>query len=296
MKKILSLFQKLTIQELIFYIYEKFYLVIYSKIFIKKIYSSKGDKSFSDDGYYVSIVKSSLRNEKIFYKFKRNPIYRTILEHLTFKEGEKYISKIIQDNLIDLSDTTKYILNDKVGYPIKFYYKECRDTVSPTTLSYLSIISDLKKNFNFKFKNIAEIGCGYGGQYLLIDQYFDIDNYTLADLPEVNLLIKKYLSKFQLNSNYKFIEEKDLYNEYKFDFVISNYAFSELPTYLQKLYLKSIIKNSKNGYMVMNSGTEKNIFQNHLSLNEIKKYIPNMRIIDEIPLTAKGNYIITWNE
>ena len=134
------------------------------------------------------------------------------------------------------------------------------------------------------------------GQYLLIDQYFDIDNYTLADLPEVNLLIKKYLSKFQLNSNYKFIEEKDLYNEYKFDFVISNYAFSELPTYLQKLYLKSIIKNSKNGYMVMNSGTEKNIFQNHLSLNEIKKYIPNMRIIDEIPLTAKGNYIITWNE
>ena len=105
-----------------------------------------------------------MRNEKIFYKFKRNPIYRTILEHLTFKEGEKYISKIIQDNLIDLSDTTKYILNDKVGYPIKFYYKECRDTVSPTTLSYLSIISDLK-NFNFKFKNIAEIGCGYGGHY-----------------------------------------------------------------------------------------------------------------------------------
>ena len=73
------------------------------------------------------------------------------------------------------------------------------------------------------------------GSLFLIDQYFDIDNYTLADLPEVNLLIKKYLSKFQLNSNYKFIEEKDLYNEYKFDFVISNYAFSELPNLPSKI-------------------------------------------------------------
>jgi hypothetical protein len=44
----------------------------------------------------------------------------------------------------------------------------------------------------------------------------------------------------------------------------------------------------------MNSGKKNSFFKNHLTLKEIRKYLPNIKIIPEEPLTAKENYIIIW--
>ena len=47
--------------------------------------------------------------------------------------------------------------------------------------------------------------------------------------------------------------------------------------------------------MTMNSGVEESACKNnHLSLDEIKKYLPKAKIIKEEPLTHKGNYILIW--
>jgi hypothetical protein len=32
-----------------------------------------------------------------------------------------------------------------------------------------------------------------------------------------------------------------------------------------------------------------------LSLNEIRNYIPNLQVKEEVPLTGPDNYIIYWN-
>ena len=81
------------------------------------------------------------------------------------------------------------------------------------------------------------------------------------------------------------------------DVVISNYAFSELHRDLQLSYIERVIANSKSGYIIMNSGRS-NITgrsEGKLRLDEIRNYIPNLQVKEEVPLTGPDNYIIYWN-
>ena len=132
---------------------------------------------------------------KIFNKFKRNPIYRQILEHTTYKLSLEYLKKTNQNILNQIN---KFMINDNTGDPIKFYYKTLNKNVSPGTSRSLKVCSDIEKYFVKKFGNIVEIGCGYGGQYIILDKYFNIKRYTLFDLPQVNKLIEKNLLNYNL--------------------------------------------------------------------------------------------------
>lgn len=290
-----------TLYEIFRYLYEKIYKKIYS-ITTPKIYSDSQNISESDDGNYISFVKKCTSNKKIFDNFKRNPIYRYVLEHSTYKHGLEYIKHL---DLRTKNEIDKFLINDKIGNPIKFHYKLFNKSISPGTLRYLKVMKDIEKYFGNKFDNIVEIGCGYGGQYIILDQSFNIINYTLFDLPEVNTLIKKNLENYSLKSKYEFNNFDVSLN--KIDLVISNYSFSELQPNIQINYLKNIISKSLHGYMTMNSGLDvsnildkqknKNLgcgFANHLSLTEIRKYIPNCKVVEEIPLTGDRNYIIIW--
>jgi len=51
----------------------------------------------------------------------------------------------------------------------------------------------------------------------------------MFDLLDVNKLIEKYLEHHLTNSYYKTTTINQFNNETTFDFIISNYAFSELP-------------------------------------------------------------------
>jgi len=78
--------------------------------------------------------------------------------------------------------------------------------------------------------------------------------------------------------------------------VISNYAFSELPLELQKIYIEKVIRKSKRGYLIMNSGM--NNFSGRsdgkLHLAELRTLLPVFEILDEIPNTGPDNYVIVW--
>ena len=289
--------KKLRYSEKVRNLYERIFIFFY-KIFLTKNYSLGGElRSISDNGSYITCINNFLKNEKNFYNFKKHPVYRSILEHLSYSEGQEYIDKINTIKNIDLSKTEKYKFLDDCGNPLKFYYEKINYSISPTSLSYLGVISDIKRLFNFKFKNVLEIGCGYGGQYLLMDEFFDIKEYTLLDLKEVNIFVEKYLKHYNVNSKYDFIDSDNFNKKQKtYDFVISNYAFSELPVKLQMNYLEKIISQTKNGYMLMNSGKSDSVFKNHLSLEEIKKFIPNVKTETETPKTANNNYLIYWQE
>ena len=88
-----------TLYEIFRYLYEKIYKKIYS-ITTPKIYSDSQNISESDDGNYISFVKKCTLNKKIFDNFKRNPIYRYVLEHSTYKHSLEYISFLLMIKLV----------------------------------------------------------------------------------------------------------------------------------------------------------------------------------------------------
>jgi putative sugar O-methyltransferase len=274
----------------------KIFTLRFLKIIIKKYYKTVDKyRSESDNGFYLYIIEKANNNFRIFQNFRSHPIFIEIYEHVSKSQGKEYLDCIIKNdkNLLDKID--KFLENDKIGNPKKYYYKEIDKLISPTTLRYIKVASDIKKIFSDKIDNIVEVGCGYGGQYLILDKCINIRNYLLIDLYEVTKFIEKYLECYVLNSSYESKTINKISQESSWDLVISNYAFSELPSETQYNYINKILLKSKNGYMTMNSGLETSAFKkNHLSLKEITNLMPNIKIIPEEPLTFKDNYIIIW--
>jgi len=270
----------------------------YLKIsFVKKVFAHKSEyRSDSENGNYAAVVVKFLKNQKAFDNFKQNYYYREILEHVSYDQGSKYLDIILSRNDGLFEAAINNIFNmDEIGNPIKYKYNVLNKNfmLSPTTLRYLKVTSDLKGLFGSNIKRVAEIGCGYGGQALLNDQLLDVNHVTLFDLPFVNKLIARYLNSMLFNGAYKVTTINESLPE-NYDLVISNYAFSELPQVLQVKYINKIIVNSKSGYLTMNSGLLGERSLGKLSFNLLEKMLPPFEIYEEVPNTYEHNYIIVW--
>ena len=235
-----------------------------------------------------------LANQHAFDNFKRNPDYRVVLEHVTAEQGRDYLEIIRKrnDGLLEKAMKT-VLLSDSTGNPVKCRYDEIEMPLSPTTLRYLKVASDLCGLFGNNLGRTAEIGCGYGGQAYVNDQLLDVEHTTLFDLPVVNKLIEQYLNMKLLNGAYRatVINQAEP-NDY--DLVISNYAFAELPARLQGKYIEKVLVRSKKGYLTMNSGLSGPRSRGKLSLRELQELLPNFEVYEEQPLTFANNYIILW--
>jgi hypothetical protein len=98
-----------------------------------------------------------------------------------------------------------------------------------------------------------------------------------------------------VNGSYKPMTLNKNAGDDEYDLVISNYAFSELPSTLQRVYIKKILSKAKRGYLTMNSGLADSAFTgDKLSLQELRGLLPRFEIFDEVPLTAQNNYLIVW--
>lgn len=248
--------------------------------------------SISDTEEYKSICRSSVEDDKIFNKFKIDPNYNFILEHVGEDLGRLYLDNIIS-NFPDYKNyIEKFKKNDYYGSPKLSFYDEVGN-ISPTTLRYIKVLSDLKNIFgDLNGKKIIEIGAGYGGQCFIINQLFDIKEYSILDLDEASFLCSKYLKKLNTNHRIIKIEEVDKIDE-DFDIVISNYAYSEINKNLQNLYYDKIISKSTNGYFTLNFfshwfGIESYNKEEVLSMFTNKK----LKIFEEEPKTFEDNIII----
>jgi putative sugar O-methyltransferase len=262
----------------------------------KQFVGIPGNRSESDNGDYVAFVERATRNSKVFSRFRLHSSYRLILEHVSKGDGEKYL-QIIQTQTPEFAQQiTKFKINDLVGSPVTHSYPVI-GSINPTTLRYIKVASDLKKLFlgNIGSK-IIEIGVGYGGQCLVIDQAFSVKEYHLYDLQPVLNLVSKYLESYTLNSSYKVFTINQNAGTENYDLVISNYAFSELPASLQRKYIEKILSKSERGYLTMNSGLESSSFslEGKLSLNDLRTLLPPFEVLEESPITAPNNYIIVW--
>lgn len=220
---------------------------------------------------YLLVCEYAAKDERVFSNFKQEPAYRQILEHVCYEGGLRYIETLevpIEEVLTKLDNFKQ---NDKYGNPDLYEYEKL-GKISPTTIRYIKNTYDIFSYFkNTKIKNIVEIGGGYGGLCTVMNSVFDFDNYIIIDLPQVNELSKKYISKFPELKDKVQVYTLDQIEEIDgIDLLISNYAFSELSRNLQDEYYDKVISKSDNFYMMYN-----HISKNNLQFDEFLDIFSN---------------------
>ncbi|MBO8221242.1 putative sugar O-methyltransferase [Prochlorococcus marinus] len=267
-------------------------------MFKTKSVNYKECKSVSDNGEYPELALKAALDPVTFSVFRRHHNYTRILEHVSRKEGEQYLN-IIRREYKMKDDEIFQILKPlmKVGNPKLLRLKGLSNKISTTGLRYLKIALDIKKITGRNIGNVVEIGCGYGGQAIILDQLIKIESYTFYDLWQVNLLIKRFIEDSNFSTTYTIstIKEDSFKCRNSWDFCISNYAFSELPKAIQEIYINKILNKTKKGFMLMNSGVSGKFgkIKNH-SQKELLNILRNASIYNEIPLTHINNYLLTW--
>ena len=201
---------------------------------------------------YIQICMEAVKDDEVFEKFKKDPRYTAILEHVSYEQGKEYAEGILQYDVdVELVDSFKD--NDLIGGSTTFNYQQPFGRISPSTLRYIQNALDISYFFGEgELDKIVEIGGGYGGLCKTINCLCDFSEYHIYDLNEVCKLQEKYLSNFEMNG--RIIYHSELEPMEDIDLLISNYAYSELGENLQDLYYNNVVKNSKKVYMILNKG------------------------------------------
>jgi hypothetical protein len=256
----------------------------------KIIFDSKLSDSEKLD--YEFLVYKMVENKKSLLRFRRNFFFRKILEHVSFKQGLEYHTRIRQLNVVQDKQILSLAASDVFGKPRRYFYKNI-GLVSPTLLRYISVYSEIETMISFRnINSVVEIGIGYGGQARVIENFTHIQKYAFYDLKSVQTLADKFLSNSgsKLDPVHCDIDKVTLEN---FDLVISNYAISELPSTIQNLYIENVIDPAKYCYMIMNSGASNftNRSAGKLSQIEFLTKVPGLKVIQEVPKTGTDNYV-----
>jgi len=243
--------------------------------------------------HYGDACDLASRDDEFFSTFKRNNFYRAVLEHVSEEQGQMYYDEIDENSLMK-KEIHKFSINDFYGLPIVHDFEF--GTFSPTTLRYAKVLNDISKLVDINDSSIAEIGAGYGGQYLVTRQLFKPKRYSFFDIDPAIRLIKKYtrisrsddidLDFYVSNSS---IEMKN------YDLVISNYAISECEKDIQDYYISNVIAGSKRGYITFN----------HMRGYSIDDFITRLKDLGKVPSVgeenpqtsppgSRKNLIITW--
>lgn len=250
--------------------------------------------SVSDYVDYKKACLEAATHKEAFDVFKKNPKYTPILEHVTYEQGLYYLNTILDYNNLDWSKIEKMKENDIYGSADKREFPEPFNNLSPSTLRYIKVLTDLIDMFgSLDSMKIVEIGVGYGGQSKIIMDYFNNVEYYYVDLPEVLALTKTYLEKFDYEK-VNFLDFEEL-PDMDYDLVISNFALTECSTEIQDLYFKKIINKCKLGYVTTNSISAGFGIKSYKIKDELLGKFKNPKIIPDFPIKAPGNFIISFD-
>jgi putative sugar O-methyltransferase len=263
-------------------------ILIIKRVFVE---TNKGLNSDSEDlGSYIDFLEKVNQDNKIFENFRDDEAYKGVVETVRELLARKYYEKLIK------SFTHKQIyeycsLLNSPGNPELTLING--DYFSNIALRYLTTAFDIKTHYgNNKIRKIVELGVGFGGQAIMLNQFFNIDKYTFVDLKAANLLTEKFLSLTDVSFEKKFCSI-DSVEEDEYDLFISNFGYSELPKKYQKLAHKKFIKNSKYGYMIVNNYWH--ITFRYFTKLHYKYYLKNLIIEDEIPRSNPFNKVLIFS-
>lgn len=243
---------------------------------------------------YINYIKTIDLNKPETWNFKSNPEYTYMLEHVNVNYGNMYL-ELIRNKYTEFYNINKIYLislcsiNDAYGVTNVHDFKDFT-RCSPTNLRYIFhslLVLDYMKENNLNNIDCIEIGGGYGGECFFLMKLaklynINISSYTIFDLLEASQLQTKYLNNLELNVNCYQLE--DFNNLKENSFLISNYAFSEIPLDIQEKYTNVVL----NPYVSIG----------HLCWNNIPiyKFIENGIIEkeEEYPKTGINNYYVKF--
>jgi hypothetical protein len=245
--------------------------------------------SISDHGDYRNLCRDASVKNDVFSRFRSEAAYNNILEHVSIEQGHSYLVSTFHNSPHLLQFFDKFKINDKFGGPKVHDFGPVVGSISPTTLRYIKVLSDLCFSFgDLSGLKIIEIGGGYGGQCAIISQLYQHASYTIIDLPEPLALQKRFLDSVGIK-NVNFLPCEQVQYPIQSDLVISNYALSELSKSLTDTYIKNCIYSTPRGYLTCNF-----IDPTCYSKQEFMERLPWAVAVPEYPLTHPDNYILTW--
>jgi protein-L-isoaspartate O-methyltransferase len=279
------------------------FYILFSPIFavgLEEDIDQKSNTSITDTVIYTDFCKDATEDNSIFEEFKSSEILINVMQHVSYELGLEYEHYIFNcyPQLLDLSKD--FHQNDEIGMPKTYYFELMGDYFSPTNLRYIKIAGDIQEIFgDLNGKRIAEIGSGYGGQSKILSDIYENLTFILFDLPEPLNLASKYLETLGVyNVETKNIESLESVENEFYDFVISNYAFSECSKEVQDMYIEKVIKISKSGYMIYNqiSGYGGIISYSKEEMAEILNSMGfSVNVLPEEPCSHPDNFLIIWN-
>lgn len=251
--------------------------------------SSFSESLTSSDGNYLGVCRMAVLDVRVFADFRRNPAYTTVLEHVSGSQGKEYLSLLSADGRA-VSGLAEAAKNDVIVNPVNIRL-ESGLLISPTTLRYLKVADDIEKLFgNLDGADVVEIGVGYGGQCRILDSLFRLKSYTLVDLRPVLNLAAEFLAQFPLRTTVRFLTMNEL-EPRSYDFLVSNYAFTELTRVLQETYYRKAFEGTPRGYISYNAITPPEYHS--FSPDELCQLL-GASTFPEKPLTHPRNCIIAW--
>lgn len=255
-------------------------------------------RSISDNGAYPELALRAAIDPVVYSNFRRHRYYTPILEHVSKEQAIDYLHIIMNKYLLQEEQIFNIIEPlQAVGSPHLLDIPGLSCRVSTTALRYLKVALDIKHSFGNNLGDVVEIGCGYGGQALILDRIANINSYTFFDLWQVNFLITRFIESSPFSAKYNVCTlRNNLFDSTKqWNLAISNYALSELPERLQQSYLKDVLLRSENGYLTMNSGVNGSFGGiKNLSQKQWLDLLEGSVISKEDPLTGHNNYILKW--
>ncbi len=183
--------------------------------------------------------------------FRRSSAVRDIVETVGAVDGRFYAKQIIAWEPLWLTNPKVAEIN-RWGDPIRWpgLLLGISEAFSPTTLRYLATALWLKRLGLVNGETrIVEIGVGFGG-LASMNALVSGATTTLVDLPQVENSAMRMLTEIGLKGHARLSEGNV---DPSADFFISNYAFTELNSEIQKKYFTRYIKYSAHGMIISNS-------------------------------------------
>ena len=201
---------------------------------------------------YQACINSFIDLDKSKWNFKSNPNYTYMLEHVNEHQGKEYLNEIKTKFNLFYTENKSFLIelciqNDLYGETIKYKFDDF-DTCSPTNLRYILhslLILQHMTECGLTNVDIIEIGGGYGGLCFFLNKIsnklgISVNSYSIFDLPEPLLLQKRYLEGSNL-TNLRFLNISNFDKLNKNSFLISTYAFSEIPMNFQIEYTNKVL-------------------------------------------------------
>jgi hypothetical protein len=194
--------------------------------------------------------------------FKNHDSITYMLEHVSFEQGKEYLQILTNKTPLMLNQIMSYCKeNDRIGGGKKYDYGFI--TTSPSNFRYLlhaHLILSHMNDLKIDQVPIVEVGCGYGGLCLALNQLsaaynITITAYYLVDLPMPNRLQQIYLSHFNIPIKMEFHSAYTYGKDIQSDslFFVSNYCFSEIDREHQTHYIQHLFPKVSYGFMAWNN-------------------------------------------